>query len=236
MKFFFLSLSLSLSLFLSLFLFCPGSYQDFFFLFLFLSSSSFDPLQRFLHGGFFSVFLSVPSLIIRPCLFARPFIQPLSLFPPFLILTLWTRGGHLGKLPLRLHFISSRGLFFFPSDIFCFSLDESIPHFCRIIFPFSWVFFRIFRQVSFSHCVGNSNDGIGFSDLWGYATVRLVFRRRFHVAGQTSGCLTRLRHTAPVQLALPQKKRCNFNYVATFLIIHLTELYTKTCYELYNPL
>ena len=149
MKFFFLSLSLSLSLFLSLFLFCPGSYQDFFFLFLFLSSSSFDPLQRFLRGGFFSVFLSVPSLIIRPCLFARPFIQPLSLFPPFLILTLWTRGGHLGKLPLRLHFISSRGLFFFPSDIFCFSLDESIRHFCRIIFPFSWGFFSYFSPSFF---------------------------------------------------------------------------------------
>ena len=105
-----------------------------------------------------------------------------------------------------------------------------------LFFHFLGVFFRIFRQVSFSHCVENSNDGIGFSDLWGYATVRLVFRRRFHVAGQTSGCLTRLRHTAPVQLALPQKKRCNFNYVATFLIIHLTELYTKTCYEQYNQL
>ena len=29
----------------------------------------------------------------------------LSFFPPFLTLTLWTRGGHLGKLPLWLHFI-----------------------------------------------------------------------------------------------------------------------------------
>ena len=234
----FFSLSLSFSFSLSLSLSVLSRFLSGFFLslslslfFFFWSASTISPWWLFL-CVFIRAFFDYSSLPLRTAI--HPTSLPFPAFLNFNPLDTW-RPSWKTTVTASFHFFSWP--FLFPVRHFLFQSRWIHSTFLSDYFSICLgFFFRIFRQVSFSHCVENSNDGIGFSDLWGYATVRLVFRRRFHVAGQTSGCLTRLRHTAPVQLALPQKKRCNFNYVATFLIIHLTELYTKTCYELYNPL
>lgn len=91
-------------------------YPDFF-------SPSFDSPQRFLFGCFFSVFLSAPSLIIRPYLIARLFIRPL-LFPAFLNFNPLDTWRPSWKTTVMASFHSSHALF--PSDIFCSSLNELI--------------------------------------------------------------------------------------------------------------